>query len=170
MQISFYTRSEINTRAQGLRGGPTLTEAPSVRLTPFELCSCVSRIRCRYGGEWVSERWCAFTLVTLLEASGHSIAKRSTTKITGTTTQKIYVVLVAIPFVPFLWVLKTPVPVSPQDLFREAECSGTFQVKNALCLAMPTNILTFPQWEKICTRVRRISQPLTGWNKWGKGR
>jgi len=55
MQISFHTRSEINTRAQGLGGGPTLTEAPSVRLTPFQLCSCVSRIRCRYGGEWVSE-------------------------------------------------------------------------------------------------------------------
>jgi hypothetical protein len=61
------------------------------------------------------------SLVVLLEASGHNIARRTTSKIAGTTTQKSDVVLVGIPLVPVLWVLKTSVPVSSQNLFRDAE-------------------------------------------------
>ena len=129
---------------------------PSVRLTPFQFRSCMSRIRCRYRGEWVSAG--VASLVVLLEASGHNIFRRTTSKITGTTTQKSDVVFVGIPFVQVLWVLKTSVPVSPQNFFPGRRMSRKFsRHKNAVCLAMPTNSLTFPQWEKTYTGVGRQS-------------
>jgi hypothetical protein len=106
--------------------------------------------------EWASAD--AASLVTLLEAYGHNIAKRTTSKVTGTTTQKSGVDLVGIQFVPVLWVLEISVLVSPQNSFRDAECPGIFQViKRRYVWQCPTNILTLPQWEKTYTGVGRQS-------------
>lgn len=144
MQICFYNTSEINTSARGLRGGPTLMEAPSVRLTQFQLCSCVSRIRWRFRGE------CWYGFSRRLEAYGNGLARRTLVLwITSTTTQNSELVSVGIPFMGF----KELCPGVPQNSFLDTKRPRFFHLVNTRCLSLPSNILTLSQWEKTSTGV-----------------